>query len=367
MGAPKAITDQKKKVDEIQKQLAAVKNTSENTAVDFSTVADEVVPAEVVKTAADLTPKTGVNSVDDSIVVDDPGGEDYKHKYNVLKGMLETVNKEKKALSEIVSETQKGYLDLLKVKNNPATAPSSEDTFTSGGPLNPIVNNDSDDLDLSVKIPDVDITADQLGDFDDNSQKFVKKIAVDAAGGFVNEAMGNVSKEIKSLKALVNGLNLKIETMGSAVEKTSQVSYETALYNRVPDLDLINDSQDFEIWANEKEQFSGKTRLALMQAANDAEDIEKVVNIFNLFKEQHGITTVAAETVDGRKKLIAPGGPGARSKETPIETDKTIMPVGQLESELKELESLRLKGKIDFNEYRKKYAALIAKGPGKLK
>ena len=245
-------------------------------------------------------------------------------------------------MTELVEELQANVLELLKAKNeNSANQPQS-------APVVPISQTQG-----SL------VTSDQLNEFDPELLSFIKNVAGDVLAG----ASNNSSKDIMDIKAAVNSLSSRMEAMGNTVQETGKQTYSALLIDRIPDFNAINDSAELEIWAEEKDPFSGRTRKEVIFEAHNAGDIDRMVSMFDAFRKDHGLT-VQAETPgsdDPRLKQVVPELSGNRTVVQSLKSGPAKISVAQLEGALKALEAKRRTNKITMEVYKKQYAGLLAR------
>lgn len=248
MNLPRAVIEAEKRADEI---LASLQQSQQQPAQD---------PVLPVEGAAPETPtETPVAPVEDQQTAA-PQEEDqsWKSRYDVLIGKYNAevprLAAEKRELrSEI--DTLKREVEQLKSKPQPTSLVKPEEVQEFGEPL------------------------------------------VDLIRRAAREEVAAKDAEIASLKA-------RLDNHETVTIKSKTESFYDDLGTTVPEWMSLNEDKAFLNWLNEYDEFAGKTRLTLLQEAEQALDAKRVAKFFLTWKQN--LTNKSAAATRSLEQQVVP-------------------------------------------------------------
>jgi len=101
---------------------------------------------------------------------------------------------------------------------------------------------------------------------------------VDLIRRAAREEVAAKDREIAELKA-------RLDNHETVTTQTRADTFYTTLANRVPDWAELNENPQFLAWLNEYDEFAGRTRLMLLQDAEQAQDANRVAKFFETWKK----------------------------------------------------------------------------------
>jgi hypothetical protein len=130
-----------------------------------------------------------------------------------------------------------------------------------------------------------------------------------------------IAKIEKMLEQMQTHVVPKLETVAKQQAVSSEQRFWADLTAAVPNWREVNDSKEFQSWLLEVDPLSGHTRQAYLEQAQNALDVNRVAQFFNVWLGDTGKTSAAQSnrrTVSSElEKQVAPGrarGTGAQSK-----------------------------------------------------
>lgn len=130
-----------------------------------------------------------------------------------------------------------------------------------------------------------------------------------------------IAKIEKMLEQMQTSVVPKLETVAKQQAVSAEQRFWADLAVAVPNWRDVNDSKEFQAWLLETDPLSGHTRQAYLEQAQNALDVGRVAQFFNVWLGTTGTTNAAQSnrrTVSSElEKQVAPGrarGAGAQSK-----------------------------------------------------
>ena len=130
-----------------------------------------------------------------------------------------------------------------------------------------------------------------------------------------------IAKIEKMLEQMQTSVVPKLENVAKQQAVSSEQRFWADLTAAVPNWREVNDSKEFQAWLLETDPLSGYTRQTYLEQAQNALDVNRVAQFFNVWLGSTGKTSAAQSnrrTVSSElEKQVAPGrarGAGAQSK-----------------------------------------------------
>ena len=238
---------------------------------------------------------------------------DWKQKYSVLKGKYDA---EVPRLHEDLREARgslRGLQDQL-TQLQTTVAALKEVNRTPPEPAKPLVSEE------------------EVERFGPDLIDVVERVARQAVAPYVDQKIGEVQKSVKRVDETV------ASTTKSVADSARERLYER-LDKAVPNWSEINTDPEFtKKWLVEADPYTGQPRGAMLRAAFERNDTERVIAFFKGFQKEHAVgnsdpspATPAADPVTPAKpqepqqkldELVAPGTPKTGSTGTREESGK---------------------------------------------
>jgi hypothetical protein len=123
------------------------------------------------------------------------------------------------------------------------------------------------------------------------------------AAQVVQESLTSMMQRLATLEQAMKGVD-------ATVTRTASDVFEENLSRVVPDWRTLNTDPAFLAWLDEAEEFSGATKLSLLQSAYSQLDVARVARFFNMFtgsKSQPTAEPTPTPKPRGLDALVAPG------------------------------------------------------------
>jgi hypothetical protein len=232
-------------------------------------------PQEPVEGAAEPAPEPEPQATDNGV---QDALDKLDHKYKVLQGMHRKLLEENMELRNKVSEM---------ASKPPAPAAPASTTAPQ---------------ELSL------LSAEEIEDYGSDMITVMKKAAREAVANEVAE----LRAENLSLRSQISGVTTQIDT-------SAKNSIYGTLDSEVSNWREINQSDDFLVWLNEPDLFSGKMRQDLLTQAFEDSDAARVVRFFKAYLNEDAavapvvtnepVTTEPVTPKVDMKSMVAPGKP----------------------------------------------------------
>ena len=119
------------------------------------------------------------------------------------------------------------------------------------------------------------------------------------------------SPELESLVERLKRLEGRVEGVGTVMEKTQQQELYSSLSSAVPDWRAINKSDDFKLWLQQPDTYSGRRRHDMLKEAFSRQDGNRVVAFFRGFlTEATGLPPIPQGQGPSAPPLAPPNGAG---------------------------------------------------------
>ena len=193
--------------------------------------------------------------------------EDFKQKYEVLKGKYDAEIAEIPQLREQLRLAQEAIEALKATKESPK--------------------------------PDKEEGAEQP----DKGKKGPKQLDKENFTGYGDEMVDMVDsvneliKENEALKGENAKLKGSVDAVGHTVAKTAQDKYYDTLEEAVPDIWTINKDPKWLEWLGQEDPLTGKTRQDLLEEAQNSLDANRVARFFKTFSGGNGKDTPHADDI----------------------------------------------------------------------
>jgi hypothetical protein len=112
---------------------------------------------------------------------------------------------------------------------------------------------------------------------------------------------------MKSIEDRLAKLEGSVQGVQQVAAKTSQDLFFDGLVSVVADWEAINVDEGFLEWLNETDQFTGATRMELLQHAFGKQDVGRTAAFFLEFKRLYRNEPEPAQQSSKIAKLVAPG------------------------------------------------------------
>lgn len=103
-------------------------------------------------------------------------------------------------------------------------------------------------------------------------------------------------EEMAGKDAEINKLRKELESVKTTTVQNKEVSFFDKLAGQVPDWMAINDDPDFHAWLGEIDELTGSQRQAILSAAEEQRDADRVARLFKAFKKVQETQQAAAQT-----------------------------------------------------------------------
>lgn len=288
----------------------------------------------------------------------DPAEEDWKHKYDVLKGKFDA--------QEASLRTELNGLRQL-VETQQATIQAHADANKRLEEKGPAPGSDSKPPEIGIDGVDVDDYSGYGDEIVDLASKFNQVLELNKRLLSMVESGGGGGKSADADR---------LDRIEQQQRMTAQERYIRTLDAEVPNWRTLNESNEFGRWLNEPDPVSMYRRYDILKNAVDELRADHVVNIFKAFSrdtnadlgtmvesareaQRHGNTNIIDETdADPLAQQMMPNeNVGSTGEGQPQEKLPT-------KEEFNEAVTLYTKGKItvdDFNEISRGYHRRIAK------
>ncbi len=144
------------------------------------------------------------------------------------------------------------------------------------------------------------ITAEEAAEYGDEFLTVVGK-----------RAKEEFSPELESLADRLKRLEGRVDGVGSVMEKTQQQDLYSGLSSAVPDWRAVNKSDDFKLWLQQPDPFSGRRRHDMLKEAFSRQDGNRVVAFFRGFlTEAAGLPPTPQGNGPSAPPLASPQGQG---------------------------------------------------------
>lgn len=254
-GIPKAVEEQARKADELQKKLAAVPGEEEGVINDGKTREPEEVPAAPVAGGDDghgdgPAPREVHDEGGTPVDPEARGGEDSKweHKYRVLKGKYD------KEISELYSRIDTLNDVIVEMGKRASTPPEPQAAGRGDGTRSEI------DSAASGGGPDIDALREAYGD------EYVDNIILVAKAAAPSGGDADLRKSVDELR-----------------REFSRNRFLDALTERAPQWRDLDQDEGFLDWLDEVDELTGFTRKAHFDVFLKNGDVERVAKFFNSY------------------------------------------------------------------------------------
>lgn len=103
-------------------------------------------------------------------------------------------------------------------------------------------------------------------------------------------------EEMAGKDAELNKLRKELESVKTTTVQNKEVSFFDKLAGQVPDWMAINDDPDFHAWLGEIDELTGSQRQAILSAAEEQRDADRVARLFKAFKKVQETQQAAAHS-----------------------------------------------------------------------
>lgn len=185
-------------------------------------------------------------------------GEDWKRKYDSVRGHLDNANKDKRALADRVRELE-GILAAMQFA--PPSAPASRDPQPTQARL---------------------VTDQEVQEYGDDFLAVVGKKAKD-----------EIFPELQQLRTEIGQLQTRVNGVGQHIVMNARDQLFARLEQDVPNWRELNTNQEFLSWLDLPDPYSGAIRKQLLDAAFQRNDATRVAAFFNGFIADEAVTRSA--------------------------------------------------------------------------
>lgn len=103
-------------------------------------------------------------------------------------------------------------------------------------------------------------------------------------------------EEMSTKEAEIAKLKKELESVKTTTVQNKEVNFFDKLASQVPDWMAINDDADFHAWLGEIDELTGTQRQAILSAAEEQRDADRVARLFKAFKKVQEKQQAAAAT-----------------------------------------------------------------------
>lgn len=187
---------------------------------------------------------------------------DWEHKFKSLQGKLNQANTTIRSLNSTVDNLNQIILQLNEKKPEP-----------------PVVEPGKDDPVTATYLLNED-------DFEGYGDEMVDMVKLVNDLKRKNDAQ---EKENAALRAEIASTKGEVQTVGETVTKSAFERFRSAVMGRVPNIEAINEMQEWLQWLGQVDTMSGVVRQQLLDDAWDAMDVDRVVKIIEAFCRESGV------------------------------------------------------------------------------
>lgn len=226
------------------------------------------------------------------------GGSDFEHKYNTLQGMYNAdigrLQAENRHVTDRVGQLEQLLADLSKEETRkPVEEPKPE------------------------AAPSL-VSASDMEDYGD-SIEIMRKVTKEETHS-LRQQLDTLSRAVQELKASVSDQVIpQIRQVTERSNASSLDQFWSALAQRVPEWQEINNDQKFHSWLYQVDMLTGKTRQQLLEEAQKQLNVERVVAFFKAYQEAQNVSgnevSKPSRSASELEKQVAPGrsrGTGAQ-------------------------------------------------------
>lgn len=103
-------------------------------------------------------------------------------------------------------------------------------------------------------------------------------------------------EELQAKETELAKLKKEVESLKTTTVQSKEVGFFDKLASQVPDWMAINDDPDFHAWLGEVDELTGSQRQAILTAAEEQRDADRVARFFKAFKKVQENKQAAATT-----------------------------------------------------------------------
>lgn len=144
------------------------------------------------------------------------------------------------------------------------------------------------------------LTADDASSFGEDLIDMTKRASLSVLQAEMPRIMKSIEDRLSKLEGSVQGVQ-------QVAAKTSQDQFFDGLVSAVADWEAINVDEGFLAWLNETDQFTGATRMELLQHAFGKQDVARTAAFFLEFKRLYRSEPEPEQQSSKIAKLVAPG------------------------------------------------------------
>ena len=130
------------------------------------------------------------------------------------------------------------------------------------------------------------ISEEENRDFGKDTVDFITKIA----RHYADQAAASLGQRIAALEGRLNQTSQQVQYVARAEQATVAERYYAAVTSAVPDFEDVNKDPEFIEWLQNPEKASNKPYIELLTAAHEQGNAGPVIHIFNLFKQEKGLS-----------------------------------------------------------------------------
>ena len=182
---------------------------------------------------------------------------------------------------------------------------------------------------------------------EDKPQNLLTSNDVDSFGDDLIDLVkrGSLSVLQSELPKFFNDINARLAKLEGSVQGVEQVTAKNAqdmffeaLQSKVPDWQTLNTDQGFLGWLNEEDQFTGASRIELLQHAFGKQDVNRTATFFLEYKRLFAAPEASEPKENKVAKLVSPGKTKAASArvDTGSKRTWTRAEIGKLYSDKRE-------------------------------
>jgi uncharacterized coiled-coil protein SlyX len=288
-----------------------------------------------------------------------PAAQDFEHKYRVLQGKYSAevprLNNELKETRGIVATQQSQILELTQKMNDllqagirhdapPAPARDTSPAAPAASQPSPAQPAEPDGEQDNQKLLAKYFTPQEILEFGEDLLLIQAK-AIEK----------KVSEEVSKRKQLEQ----RLDTIERKQREPDEKGYLAALAEKIPDLNERNADPGFLSWLAQPDPVSGIKRHDLLLDAHKKLDVERVARIFNLHKDESGITPPAQPPMPDIDAMVEPGQPMHQAPSTTKNKGK-VYKMKDWDARLEKLTEDKIHKRISDDDYKTQEAELMS-------
>lgn len=211
----------------------------------------------------------------------------------------------------------------------------------------------------SIPAPAKLITDKDVEEYGADMIDLIGRRATEIAEMRIEQAMAPVYTELTNMRKL-------IESVGGATDKLAADTFEDALTREVPTWRQINVDPAFIQWLNQEDEFSGRTKMELLQEAYAKGNLRVTAKFFNSFAATMAPTEVIPAAQPSVVSEATPAAPSAEEFVSPGTGKTRGTPASQVEkpktwtrASISALYADKIAGRITPEEFAKQEADLF--------